>query len=104
MRRYLILCRRERTIRAALKAAKLEDKKNNVLSSIEFTAPLSVHGESSAVVVRAENMNLRKIPVALDLDEKGEHRGTSMETVRTRLVAAETPMDDFAILAAYEDY
>lgn len=104
MQRYLQVCRESRELRKALHAARDQARANSPLASIDFTAPLSVAGESSAVVVRAENMAFRKVPVALDLDEKGQHRGTPMEAVRARLMETGQPRDDLEILMLYERY
>jgi hypothetical protein len=104
MRRYLLLCRRERLIRDAYKQAVEATRQSNPLTEIGFAAPLSVHGEASYVVVRAENMTHRGLPVAFDLDEAGKHRGTPFDEVRRKLAEAGAPRDDAEILKLYELY
>ena len=80
-RRYLSLARRERELQRAARAqhnhARSAANADHPLTQIRFAPPLSVAGCSSPVVVRAEGLAHRRIPVAFERDEKGRHRGTT---------------------------
>jgi hypothetical protein len=105
MRRYLDVRRQLFELRRRYGAAQQESRDQNPLAEIGFTSPLSIAGETSSfVIVRAEGMAVRNIPVAVDLDAKGKHLGTSMEEVREKLKESGAPRTDADILDLYERY
>jgi hypothetical protein len=78
-RRYLSLVNRRRILVKAMRRAERRARRETLLGQIPFTAPLSVAGCSSRVIVQAENMRTRGIPIAFELDDKKQHRGTSID-------------------------
>lgn len=108
-RRYLTLCRRRRVLRRGVREAHLEALHKSPLSDVNFRAPLSVAGEASRVVVRAEGLALEGVPVAFELDARGRHRGTPIGVAVERLnrvarLANLAPVTAEEVLGLYRAY
>jgi hypothetical protein len=85
--RYQDLKRRFRELRKGWRRVKWQMTGDNPLREVGFTAPLSVAGEDSRCIVRAEGLARSGTPVALEFDAQGRHRGAPIGEVIAKLEA-----------------
>ncbi|HZL34217.1 MAG TPA: hypothetical protein VFC78_02840 [Tepidisphaeraceae bacterium] len=98
-RRFLALSQRSKVLSKALS----EPPADNPLSLVKFHSPLSVAGQPSSIIVRAERLKMRGMPVALELDDRGVHRGEPLWRLAEKLQRAlGRPVRDTEILEWYE--
>ena len=104
-RRYLSLVNRRRILVKTMRRAERRARRETLLGQIPFTAPLSVAGASSLVIVHAEGLKRRGIPIAFERDEKNQHRGTSIDdAVQAVEVETGAPVGELELLAMYEEF
>ncbi len=104
-RRYLSIDARDRVFGREARRVRAAARRGNPLADVGFTMPLSVAGQDSSVVVRAEALLLAGIPVALERDARGRHRGTPLDELADALFA-ETgqPRGPLDVLTLYRDF
>jgi hypothetical protein len=101
--RYQDLKRRSKQLRKGWRRVKWQMTRDNPLRAVGFTAPLSLAGEDSRCVVRAEGLAQVGTPIALDYDAQGRHRGTPIGEVIAKLEARFRRAWTVAeVLSAYE--
>lgn len=81
--RYLALRKRVKTLRRS----ESQIGAFSPLSQCGIKPPLSVAGESSDIIVRAEGLQLKGIPVFFDVDDEGRHLGFTIHEAQCKVVA-----------------
>jgi hypothetical protein len=85
-KRYLDLMSREKRLKRARMAAVKDALGSTPLAGIrDFRFPLCVADCDSLTIVRAEGLLLKKVPIAIDRDGSGGHRGFPLHEVMLRL-------------------
>ena len=108
-RRYLSLCRRRRVLRAGVREAHLKAMADSPLADVGFRPPLSVAGCASIIIVQAEGLAMEGVPVSLELDSRGRHRGMALGVVLDRLnrkaeASGVRPFTPTQVLEFYRSY
>lgn len=87
-RQYIRIIRRGRILKRGIPEAQRYARLSNPLHEIRFRPPLSVAGVTdSAVIVRAENLAQLGVPIAMEFDARGKHRGVPLDEVVTAMEA-----------------
>lgn len=84
-RRYLAVSGRRRVLVTYYERFRAELRRDHPLALIGFRPPLSAAGQPPDVLEVAAAMNTPQCPIALERDDKGRHRGTSIEDVADQL-------------------